>query len=97
MEVSAYNIIRTYAPNTPVLLFSYAVFGGTDGANAAMQDIHAFNQAVFGNQNAVWTNEAVAFHGEAPGRTTIFLAPHEGALAGGGTIPIVHLTKGQFE
>lgn len=41
--------------------------------------------------------EAVAFHGEAPGRTTIFLTPHAGALAGAGTFPIVHLMRGQFE
>jgi endoglucanase len=65
MEESAYNIIRTYAPNTPVLLFSYAVFTGTGGGNAALSDIHAFNQAIFGNANASWNgaNLAVAFHG----------------------------------
>jgi len=48
-------------------------------------------------ERELFLREAVAFHGEAPGRTTIFLAPHQGALAGGGTIPIVHLTKGRFE
>ena len=63
MEVAAYNAIRQYAPNTPVLLFTYAVFGGTGGASAALTDIQAFNTAVFGNANQVWTNEAVAFHG----------------------------------
>jgi endoglucanase len=63
MEIAAYNTIRTNAPNTPVLLFTYAVFGGTGGASAALTDIHAFNTAVFGNANQVWTNEAVAFHG----------------------------------
>src|ERR1035437_1338164 len=65
MEVAAYRAIRANAPNTPVLLFSYAVLGGTDGATAALTDIHAFNQTVFGNQNAVWTNVAVGFHGYA--------------------------------
>lgn len=65
MEIAAYNIIRQYAPNTPVLLFTYAVFGGTGGTSAALTDIHVFNSAVFGNANAVWTNEAVAFHGYA--------------------------------
>jgi len=49
----------------PVLLFSYAVFGGKGGAAEALKDIRAFNKAVFGNENAVWTNEAVAFHGYA--------------------------------
>ena len=63
MEVAAYQVIRQYAPNTPVLLFTYAVFGGTGGASAALTDIHAFNTAVFSNANQVWTNEAVAFHG----------------------------------
>lgn len=63
MEIAAYKAIRARAPETPVLLFSYAVFSGNGGANAALTDIRAFNQTVFGNQNAVWTNEAVAFHG----------------------------------
>ena len=49
MEIAAYKAIRANAPNTPVLLFTYAVFGGTGGANAAMTDIHAFNTTVFGN------------------------------------------------
>ena len=65
MEVAAYNVIRQYAPNTPVLLFSYSVFGGTGGTSAALTDIQAFNTAVFGQANVVWTNEAVAFHGYA--------------------------------
>ncbi len=65
MEVAAYRAIRANAPNTPVLLFTYAVLGGTGGASAALTDIHAFNQTVFGNQNAVWTNTAVGFHGYA--------------------------------
>ena len=54
-----------YAPNTPVLLFTYAVLGDSGGASAALTDIHAFNTNVFGNANAVWTNEAVGFHGYA--------------------------------
>jgi endoglucanase len=65
MEVATYRIIRQYAPNTPVLLFSYAVLGDSGGASAALTDIHAFNTNVFGSANAVWTNEAVAFHGYA--------------------------------
>ncbi|TYQ17018.1 UNVERIFIED_CONTAM: dockerin type I repeat protein [Acetivibrio alkalicellulosi] len=65
MNIDAYRIIRQHAPDTPVLLFSYAVIGGTGGTTEALKDIHAFNRAVFGNENAVWTNEAVAFHGYA--------------------------------
>lgn len=65
MEITVYNTIRQYAPNTPVLLFSYSVLGGTGGANSALQDIKLFNQSVFGNPNAVWTNIAVGFHGYA--------------------------------
>jgi len=48
-------------------------------------------------ERELFLREAVAFHGEAPGRTTIFLTPHAGALAGAGIFPIVHLTRGQFE
>jgi hypothetical protein len=48
-------------------------------------------------ERELFLREAVAFHGEAPGRTTIFLTPHAGALAGAWTFPIVHLTRGQFE
>jgi len=46
MEIDVYRIIRTYAPETPVLLFSYAVFGGKGGAAEALKDIRAFNKAV---------------------------------------------------
>ncbi|MBX3435322.1 MAG: carbohydrate-binding protein [Pirellulales bacterium] len=63
MQVAAYNTIRAHAPDTPVLLFTYAVIGGTNGANNALTDIHLFNQQVFGDQNAVWSNEAVGLHG----------------------------------
>jgi endoglucanase len=65
LQVSCYNAIRAVAPNTPVLFFSYAVLGGNGGANAALTDIRALNLQLFGNENAVWQNEAVAFHGYA--------------------------------
>ncbi len=81
MEVDCYNIIRTNAPNTPVLLFTYAVLGGSDGATAALTDIHAFNERVFGDANAVWTNEAVGFHGYAGWEGTTQAV--EGVLAAG--------------
>ncbi len=67
MEIAAYRTIRANAPNTPVLLFSYAVFNGSGGATAALTDIRAFNTNVFGSGSAVWTNEAVAFHGYGAG------------------------------
>lgn len=70
MEVATFNAIRTHAPDTPVLLMTYAVLGGTGGTNAALTDIHEFNQRVFGNANAVWTNEAVGFHGYAGWKDT---------------------------
>jgi hypothetical protein len=63
MEIAAYKVIRKYAPDTPILLFSYSVPWGRGGAVDAMKDIRIFNKAVFGNENAVWSNEAVAFHG----------------------------------
>ena len=65
MEVEAYGIIRQHAPTTPVLLFTYAVFGDAGGTAAALSDIREFNQRVFGNSDAVWANEAVGFHGYA--------------------------------
>jgi poly(hydroxyalkanoate) depolymerase family esterase len=65
MEIAAYRAIRAVAPNSPVLLFSYAVLGGSGGSDAALTDIHAFNQTIFGNTNAVWTNVVVGFHGYA--------------------------------
>jgi endoglucanase len=43
MEEACYKIIRASAPNTPVLLFSYSVLGGSGGASAALTDIQAFN------------------------------------------------------
>ena len=65
MEEACYRIIRAKAPNTPVLLFTYSVLSGSGGASAALTDIQAFNADVLGNANAVWRNEAVAFHGYA--------------------------------
>jgi hypothetical protein len=63
---ACYSTIRTYAPNTPVLVFTPCNVYGTGGGDSAVQDIHTFNQAEFGNPNAVWTNIAYAFHGYAP-------------------------------
>ncbi len=65
MEIDAYNTIRAAAPDSPILLFTYSVLGDTGGADAALTDIHAFNTAVFGSADVVWTNEAVGFHGYA--------------------------------
>src|SRR6185295_19327146 len=63
LETAAYRTIRQYAPDTPVLLFTYAVFNGSGGANAALTDVRAFNTNIFGTGTVTWTNEAVAFHG----------------------------------
>jgi len=71
MEIEAYNTIRSYAPDSPVLLFSYSVMWGAGAGNDALGDIHLFNQAVFGDQNAEWTNLAVAFHGYAGAQNTV--------------------------
>jgi hypothetical protein len=70
MQIAAYNIIRSHAPDTPVLLFSYAVLSGTGGANGALTDIRYFNEQVFGTPHVAWTNEAVAFHGYGGWRGT---------------------------
>ncbi|KAJ3116553.1 hypothetical protein HK100_001029, partial [Physocladia obscura] len=63
LQVQAYKIIRQYAPQTPVLFFSYSVLGYGGNAAAILGDIKALNTQIHGNANAKWTNEAVAFHG----------------------------------
>lgn len=57
-ELGAYNIIRSKAPNTPVLFFSYMAF--QNGANV-VQDINALGTGVD------WSNAAIAFHGYGQG------------------------------
>ncbi|KAJ3208949.1 hypothetical protein HDU82_001671 [Entophlyctis luteolus] len=63
LQVQAYNIIRKYAPSTPILFFSYSVLGYGGNAAAILGDIQALNTQIHGDANAKWTNEAVAFHG----------------------------------
>ncbi|BCU78096.1 LamG-like jellyroll fold domain-containing protein [Luteolibacter sp. LG18] len=63
MEVDAYNTIRAAAPDTPVLLFTFAVLGG--GAEA-VADIQTVSTAA----NVDWTKTAVGFHGYAGSATT---------------------------
>ncbi len=65
MEAEAYKTIRSVAPDSPILLFSYSVLGDKKGAEAALQDIEAFNTAVGGEPSKIWSNAAVAFHGYA--------------------------------
>lgn len=55
-ERDMYNLIRSHAPNTPVLFFSYPVFKSGSGV---MQDVQALGSGVD------WSNAAVAFHGYA--------------------------------
>ncbi|KXS14459.1 glycoside hydrolase family 5 protein [Gonapodya prolifera JEL478] len=60
INVDCYKIIRAAAPNTPVLMFTYASLGGGASAAGAVADAQAFSKAVFRNANAKWTNEAIA-------------------------------------
>lgn len=71
MEVEVYNLIRGHAPDSPVLLFSYSVLWGAGAGDDALTDIRAFNQSVFGDQNATWNNLAVGFHGYAGAQNTV--------------------------
>ncbi len=64
MEVQAYKAIRAVAPDSPVLLFTYAVLGD-QGGKEALKDIEAFNASVGESPAKVWSNAAVAFHGYA--------------------------------
>ncbi len=65
MEVEVYQTIRSHAPDTPVLIFSYAVLGGIGGASNALKDIEAFNRALGGRTNNIWNKTAIGFHGYA--------------------------------
>jgi len=56
MERDAYNLIRSHAPDTPVLLFSYAVFNNSGNV---FTDISSLGVTVD------WTKAAIAFHGYA--------------------------------
>ncbi|MGC4031127.1 MAG: cellulase family glycosylhydrolase [Tepidisphaeraceae bacterium] len=57
-ELNAYNLIRSKAPNTPVLFFSYIAF--SNGAKV-IQDINALGSGVD------WTKAGIAFHGYGTG------------------------------
>ena len=52
MEQDAYDLIRNHAPNTPILLFSYALFSTVDDI---LQDINSLE--------VDWSNALVAWHG----------------------------------
>lgn len=65
MNVAVYKLIRSLAPDTPVLLFSYSQLNGTSNGTDALGDITAFNQGVGGDPQNIWRNAAVAFHGYA--------------------------------
>lgn len=58
-ERDMYNLIRSYAPSTPVLFFSYGVF--QDPASIK-QDVANLKTRIPG---LTWSNEAIAFHGYA--------------------------------
>ncbi|MCA9241486.1 MAG: cellulase family glycosylhydrolase, partial [Planctomycetales bacterium] len=63
MEADAYTLIRSLAPDTPVLLFSIAVLG--DGASA-VSDLSQVSAAA----SIDWTKAGVAFHGYAGHQAT---------------------------
>jgi hypothetical protein len=103
MQIAAYQAIRNHAPETPVLLFSYAVL---TGHNAAMADIRYFNQQIFDDPDAVWTNVAVGFHGYGGWKdtaSTVAAIIHSGypcvmtefisTVWGGGDGQDIHLTS----
>lgn len=58
MELANYAIIRTAAPDTPVLLMSYLAFQNGPGV---LQDMAALGDAID------WNNAAIAFHGYGEG------------------------------
>lgn len=54
MELTCYDIIRSHAPATPVMLMSYSSFENGAGV---LQDIAALGSAID------WSNACIAFHG----------------------------------
>ncbi len=62
MEVAAYNAIRSHAPDSPILLFSYSVLGQGE---AAIQDLNKIGGLID------WSNAGVAFHGYAGFKDTV--------------------------
>ncbi|EDY84333.1 Cellulase (glycosyl hydrolase family 5), putative [Verrucomicrobiia bacterium DG1235] len=56
MEVAAYDTIRSHAPDTPVLLMTYAVLSNWSAALSDLSKIH---------DDIDWNNAAVGFHGYA--------------------------------
>ncbi len=58
MEKNMYTLIRSKAPNTPILLFSYVAFNSGAGI---VQDINSLGTTVN------WSNAAIAFHGYGEG------------------------------
>lgn len=62
LETNCYNIIRSSAPSTPVLFFSYVAFNSGSGV---VTDINALGAGVD------WTKAAIAFHGYGPGPNTM--------------------------
>jgi hypothetical protein len=58
VQTNMYKLIRSKAPNTPILLFSYMAY--QDGGKA-IKDINALGNVVN------WTNAAIAFHGYGRG------------------------------
>jgi len=61
METNAYTLIRSLAPNTPVLLMTFAVLGS---GSTAVADLQKLSPVVN------WSNAAVAIHGYAGAITT---------------------------
>jgi hypothetical protein len=69
MNVDAYRYIRSVAPDTPLLVFSYSQFRDDMGPEA-MKDIKAFEEGVGGDAKSIWRNTCISFHGYGGARGT---------------------------
>lgn len=74
MEQNAYAIIRTAAPDTPVLLMSYTIFQNSSGVLADMAALGSLID---------WDNAAIAFHGYGENGAAATRACLEAVLAAG--------------
>ena len=70
MNAECWRLIRSLAPKTPILLFSYSQTHGNN-AKDILADVEKFNELIGGDKKDIWSNTAIAFHGYAGSLDTI--------------------------
>ena len=70
MNAECWKLIRSLAPKTPILVFSYSQTHGNNSKDI-LADVAKFNKLVAVDEKEVWSNTAIAFHGYAGSLGTI--------------------------